>query len=163
MSRIIRTLEPDVFFHEDAGYLIPPKQSNLAPLLLIARCGTLGLRANGTLVRLHRPEEWSADMSGMYGEWSEIDMKCRSFSEDETATLLTNTEAILQLPDKSLSQETLAIACLIWAQAHIVSLMPFKKAQVRIEELQATLEDVKKENSKLKAALTNHERRPHVA
>jgi len=154
MSRIVRTAEPDVFFHEDAGYLIPPKQSNLAPLLLIARCGTLGLRANGTLVRLHRPEEWSAGMSGMYGEWSEIDMKCRSLTCDETATLLEHTEAMLLLSDKCLSQETLPIACLSWAQAHIVSLMPFKKAQVRIEELQEAIENVKKENKKLKTALT---------
>jgi hypothetical protein len=154
MSRIVRTAEPDVFFHEDAGYLIPPKQSNLAPLLLIARCGTLGLRANGTLVCLHRPEEWSAGMSGMYGEWSEIDTKCRSLTWDETATLLGDTEAMLQLPDKSLSQETLAIACLIWAQAHTVSLMPYQKAQLRIEELQETMEKVKEENRKLKTALT---------
>jgi hypothetical protein len=154
MSRIVRTAEPDVFFHEDAGYLIPPKQSNLAPLLLIARCGTLGLRANGTLVRLHRPEEWSAGRPGMYGEWSEIDTKCRSLTWDETATLLEHTEAMLLLPEKSLSLETLPIACLVWAQAHIVSFMPNKKAQVRIEELQEAIENVKKENSKLKAALT---------
>lgn len=154
MSRIVRTNEPDVFFHEDAGYLIPPKQSNLAPVLLIARSGTLGLRANGTLVRLHRPEEWSAGMSGMYGEWSEVDTKCRSLTWDETATLLEHTETMLLLPDKSLSLETLPIACLVWAQAHIVSLMPYKKAQLRIEELQEAIEDVKKENSKLKAALT---------
>jgi hypothetical protein len=154
MSRIVRTAEPDVFFHEDAGYLIPPKQSNLAPLLLIARYGTLGLRANGTLVRLHRPEEWSAGMSGMYGEWSEVDTKCRSLTWDETATLLEQTESMLLLPEKSLSQETLAIACLVWAQAHIVSLMPYKKAQLCIEELQEAIEDVKKKNSKLKAALT---------
>jgi hypothetical protein len=156
MSRIVRTAEPDVFFHEDAGYLSPPKQSNLAPLLLIARCGTLGLRANGTLVRLHRPEEWSAGMSGMYGEWSEVDTKCRSLTwdEDRTKTLLEQTESMLLLPEKSLSLETLAIACLVWAQAHIVSLMPYKKAQLRIEELQEAIEDVKKKNSKLKAALT---------
>jgi hypothetical protein len=156
MSRIVRTAEPDVFFHEDAGYLIPPKQSNLAPLLLIARYGTLGLRANGTLVRLHRPEEWSAGMSGMYGEWSEIEMNCRglTWDEDRTKTLLEQTESMLLLPEKSLSQETLAIACFVWAQAHIVSLMPYKKAQLRIEELQEAIEDVKKKNSKLKAALT---------
>jgi hypothetical protein len=156
MSRNFRTAEPDVFFHEDAGYLIPPKQSNLAPLSLIARCGTLGLRANGTLVRLHRPEEWSAGMSGMYGEWSEIDTKCRSLTwdEDETATLLEHTEAMLLLQEKSLSLETLPIACLAWAQAHIVSLMPYQNAQLRIEELQETMEKVKEENRKLKTALT---------
>jgi len=156
MSRIVRTSEPNVFFHEDAGYLFPPKQSNLAPVLLIARCGTLGLRANGTLVRLHRPEEWSAGMHGMYGEWSEIEMNFRglTWDEDRTKTLLEQTESMLLLPEKSLSQETLAIACLVWAQAHIVSLMPFKKAQLRIEELQEAIEDVKKKNSKLKAALT---------
>jgi hypothetical protein len=32
--------------------------------------------------------------------------------------------------------------------------MPYKKAQLRIEELQEAIEDVKKKNSKLKAALT---------
>jgi hypothetical protein len=156
MSRIVRTSEPNVFFHEDAGYLFPPKQSNLAPVLLIARCGTLGLRANGTLVRLHRPEEWSAGMHGMYGEWSEIEMNFRglTWDEDRTKTLLEQTESMLLLPEKSLSQETLAIACLVWAQAHIVSLMPFKKAQLRIEELQEAIEDVKKKNINLKAALT---------
>jgi hypothetical protein len=61
---------------------------------------------------------------------------------------------MLLLAEKSLSVETLPIACLAWAQAHIVSLMPNKKAQVRIEELQEAIENVKKENSKLKVALT---------
>jgi hypothetical protein len=150
MSRIVRTDEPDVFYHEDAGYLIPPKQSNLAPVLLIARCKTLGLRANGTLVRVHRPDEWSA---GMYGEWSVIDMKCQG-TEDETRILLAETESMLLLPVKSLSQETLAVACFVWAQAHTISLMPYKKAQLRIEELQETIEDVKEKNRKLKTALT---------
>jgi septal ring factor EnvC (AmiA/AmiB activator) len=83
-------------------------------------------------------------------------MNCRglTWDEDRTKTLLEQTESMLLLPEKSLSQETLAIACLVWAQAHIVSLMPYKKAQLRIEELQEAIEDVKKENSKLKAALT---------
>jgi hypothetical protein len=93
-------------------------------------------------------------MSGMYGEWSEIDTKCRSLTWDETATLLEHTETMLLLPDKSLSLETLPIACLVWAQAHIVSLMPYQKAQLRIEELQETMEEVKEENRKLKTALT---------
>jgi hypothetical protein len=90
----------------------------------------------------------------MYGEWSEIDTKCRSLTWDETATLLEHTEAMLLLPEKSLSLETLGIACIAWAQAHNVSLMPYKKAQLRIEELQEAIENVKKKNSKLKAALT---------
>jgi len=146
MSRIVRTNEPDVFFHEDAGCLIPQKQSNLAPVLLIARCGTLALLANGNLVRLHRPDEWSA---GMYGEWSAIDMKCQG-SENETRILLEETESMLLLHVKSLSQETLAVACLVWAQSHIAGLMPLKKAQLRIEELQEAIESAKVENNKLK-------------
>jgi hypothetical protein len=58
------------------------------------------------------------------------------------------------LPVKSLSQETLAVACFVWAQANTISLMPYKKAQLRIEELQETIEDVKEKNRKLKTALT---------
>jgi hypothetical protein len=133
MSIVIRQAEPDVFFHENAGYLVPPKPSNLAPILLIARCGRLGLRANGTLVRLHRPEEWT---SGLYGDWSEIEMKCRGLTEEQTIQLLEATESMLLLPEKSLSQDTLALACLVWAQSHVVQLMPLRRAIDQIDEQQ---------------------------
>lgn len=133
MSIVIRQAEPDVYFHENSGYLVPPKPFNLAPILLIARCGSLGLRANGTLVRLHRPEEWT---NGLYGDWSEIEMKCSGLNLDQTIQLLEATESMLLLPEKSLSQETLALACHVWAQSHRVQLTPLRRAIDQIDEQQ---------------------------
>lgn len=136
MSIVIRQAEPDVFFHENAGYLVPPKPSTLAPIPLIARCGTLGLRANGTLVRLHRPEKWT---NGLYGDWSEIEMKCSNLTEEVTIPLLEAAESMLLLPEKSLSPETLALACHVWAQSHAVQLMPLRRAIDQIDEQQETI------------------------
>ena len=120
MSKIVRSVEPDVYFHKDAGYVVPPKKSNLAPIPLIARCGTLGLRANGMLVRLHRPDEWPG---GMFGEWTEISMKGRGLTLDQVVDLVEETESMLLLPEKSLDMETLALVCLVWAQSHHVNSM----------------------------------------
>jgi hypothetical protein len=139
MSKIVRSVEPDVYFHEDAGYVVPPKKSNLAPILLIARCGTLGLRANGMLVRLHRPDEWPG---GMFGEWTEISMKGRGLNLDQVVDLVEETESMLLLPEKSLDMENLALVCLVWAQSHHVNSMTLKNAMERVEQMQNQLDNM---------------------
>jgi hypothetical protein len=139
MSKIVRSIEPDAYFLEDAGYVVPPRKSNLAPIMLIARCGTLGLRANGLLVRLHRPEEWPG---GLFGEWTEVSMNGRGLTLDQVVDLVEETETMLLLPEKSLDMETLALACLVWAQSHYINMLPIRKALNQVDDMQKQLDNM---------------------
>lgn len=136
MTRIIRSAEPDAFFHDDAGCIVAPgKPADLVPLLLIARCGSLGLKSDGSLVRISRTEEWP---DGLYGEWEEVNGQ--KMTLDEAVELVEGVEAMLLLPPRTLDMETLWLACQVFAQATAVHSIPLRTTLEKVGDLSKQLD-----------------------
>jgi hypothetical protein len=125
------------FFHDAAGCLLPDAadaEAGHAPLLLIARCGSMGLRADGTLVRLQRPAEWP---NGAYGEWVEINGQALNL--DQAVEVVEAAEDLFLLPRHTLDMENLWIACQMWALASQVHGAPLRDALERVQALEQQL------------------------
>jgi hypothetical protein len=125
------------FFHDAAGCLLPDAaeaEAGQAPLLLIARCGSMGLRADGTLVRLQGPTEWP---HGAYGEWVEINGQ--GLNLDQAVAVVEAAEDLFLLPRHTLDMETLWLTCQVWALASQVHGAPLREALERVQALEQQL------------------------
>lgn len=154
MTRIIRSAEPDALFHEEAGCVVPPRGTDLCPLLLIARCGPLGMKADGSLVRILREEEWP---DGLFGEWEEINGK--GLSLDQAVNLVEGVEAMLLLPAHTLDMENLWLVCQVWAQATQLNALPLRIAIERVLELHKVVDHLHQQLTGLRERVEAMERR----
>ena len=125
------------FFHDAAGCLLPDAadaEVGHAPLLLIARCGSMGLRADGTLVGLQRPAEWP---NGAYGEWVEINGQALNL--DQAVAVVEAAEDLFLLPRHTLDMENLWLTCQVWALASQVHGTRLREALERVQALEQQL------------------------